>query len=73
MQGNNYFESGEMWLSTLIEKDFVLTSVGGEEIYQLTRKEDGTVFLISFESRYAANRWKAENTEYFIQQVQKNN
>jgi hypothetical protein len=69
MQGNSITTYGNISLSVKAEKDYAIVYVRGAEAYQLTNKETGEVSLVAFESKFAANRFFAENTGYFTSKI----
>lgn len=66
----NYSYAGDkISLGTIIQDDYVVTSVGGAEVYSLTDKASGKVSLAAFSNRIAANRFFAANKDYYAQKI----
>ena len=61
---SNVFDGNKIYLSTVVNNDYVLTTVNGTEVYSLSDKSTGRVTLAAFESKIAANRFFAENKSY---------
>jgi hypothetical protein len=69
MQSNSSYSTGKMAYQVVSDNNHVLVSVHGEEMYQLTAKATGKVSLVAFESKVAANRFFAENQDYFFSKI----
>jgi hypothetical protein len=69
MQSSSSYNTGKMAYKMESDSSHVLVTVNGEEMYQLTAKADGTMALVAFESRVAANRFFAENSGYFFAKI----
>lgn len=66
MQGMATYSLGSVSYQVKVDKDCVVVSCSGQEMYQLTRKENGEVSLAAFETSVAAKRFFASNKDYFF-------
>lgn len=69
MQGETSYETSKMSYHMKTDKDHLMVSLEGEEMYQLTSKTNGTMSLVAFESKVAANRFFSENAGYFFSKI----
>lgn len=69
MTGNAVFLDGPVGYSVDAHKGHVVVSCHGKETYQLTHKTSGEVMLAAFESSMVANRFFADNKDYFFSKL----
>lgn len=69
MISNTTLKYNNISVSLRSEKDLAQVFVQGAEVYQLTHKGTGAVSLIAFDTRYAANRFFAEDKEHFHSKI----
>lgn len=69
MQGNSIFNEGQLSFFSNLNKDHVIVGCRGQEVYQLTKKDNGEISLAAFESSVAAKRFFASNKDYFATKI----